>query len=92
MAIIAVTWMTFMSVVFVFPASPAPDAAAMNYAAVVLGGVLALSVVYFYFPKYGGVHWFEGPRANIDVGDGDAGSDGLGREKNETSTSSVEKI
>ncbi|KAF7974533.1 hypothetical protein HWV62_12002 [Athelia sp. TMB] len=91
-AIIAVTWMAFMSVIFVFPASPAPDAAAMNYAVVVLGGVLVLSVVYFYFPKYGGVHWFEGPRANIYVGDDDAGLDGLGREKNETSTSYVEQI
>ncbi|KAF7984560.1 hypothetical protein HWV62_13765 [Athelia sp. TMB] len=91
-AIIAVIWMTFMSVIFVFPASPAPDAVAMNYAVVVLGGVLVLSVVYFYLPKYGGVHWFEGPRANIYVGDDDAGLDGLGREKNETNTSYTEQI
>jgi hypothetical protein len=37
----------------------------MNYTVVVLGGVLLLSVIWYYFPKYGGVHWFKGPVANI---------------------------
>lgn len=57
--------MAFMSTVFLFPTAPAPDAVNMNYTVVVLGGVLALSVLYFYFPKYGGVYWFKGPVANI---------------------------
>lgn len=64
-AIIAVSWMTFMSIVFLFPTAPAPVAFSMNYTVVVLGGVLALSVIYFYFPKYGGVYWFKGPVANV---------------------------
>jgi len=60
-AIIAVTWMTFMSLVFLFPTTPDPEAMVMNYSIVVLGGILVLSVIYFYFPKYGGVYWFKGP-------------------------------
>jgi hypothetical protein len=28
----------------------------MNYTVVVLGGVLILSIAWYYFPKYGGVH------------------------------------
>jgi len=39
----------------------------MNYTVAVVGGVLTLSVVWFYFPKYGGVHWFQGPVRNIGV-------------------------
>lgn len=66
--VVAVIWMTFMSIVFLFPTSPGPNANNMNYTAVVLGGVVMLSVAYFYFPKYGGIHWFTGPVANIDVG------------------------
>jgi len=65
-AIVAVTWMAFMSIVFVFPTTPAPIAATMNYAVVVLGGILVLSVIYFYFPIYGGVHWFKGPVKTVD--------------------------
>ena len=33
----------------------------MNYTVVVIGGVLILSLVWYYFPVYGGVFWFEGP-------------------------------
>jgi len=65
-AIVAVTWMTFMSIVFLFPTSPNPQAPVMNYSVVVLGGVLILSVIYFYFPKYGGVYWFKGPVTTVE--------------------------
>ncbi|OJT12351.1 hypothetical protein TRAPUB_11126 [Trametes pubescens] len=65
-AAIAVLWMLFMGVVFLFPASPGPEVADMNYTVVVLGGVLFLSLVWYYFPKYGGVHWFTGPIPTID--------------------------
>ena len=37
----------------------------MNYTVVVLGGVLVLSVVWYYFPIYGAVHWFTGPVPNV---------------------------
>ncbi|RDX41178.1 APC amino acid permease [Lentinus brumalis] len=65
-ATISVLWMAFMGIVFLFPTSPGPAVADMNYTVVVLGGVLLLSVVWYYFPKYGGVHWFTGPISTID--------------------------
>jgi hypothetical protein len=38
----------------------------MNYTVVVLGGVLLLSVLYYYAPApYGGVHWFTGPKITV---------------------------
>ena len=37
----------------------------MNYTVVVWGGTLLLSLVYFYFPKYGGVYWFTGPVSTV---------------------------
>jgi hypothetical protein len=39
----------------------------MNYTVVLLGGVLSFSLVYYYFPKYGGKNWFTGPVATIDA-------------------------
>ncbi|KAI0632871.1 APC amino acid permease [Trametes polyzona] len=63
---IAVMWMLFMGIVFLFPTSPGPTVADMNYTIVVLGGVLLLSLIWYYFPKYGGVHWFEGPIPTIE--------------------------
>ena len=67
MAVISVTWMTFMGVVFLFPATPGVGVGDMNYTVVVLGGVLILSLAYYYFPKYGGKNWFTGPVQTVDV-------------------------
>ncbi|EGN92829.1 hypothetical protein SERLA73DRAFT_127192 [Serpula lacrymans var. lacrymans S7.3] len=64
-AIIAVVWMTFAWIVLLFPTAPAPTTTTMNYAVAVMGGTLVLATIYYFFPKYGGVHWFEGPLANI---------------------------
>ena len=58
-----------MNVVFLFPATPDTSVTNMNYTVVVLGGVFTLSIVWYYFPVYGGVHWFTGPVRNISVGD-----------------------
>lgn len=58
--------MAFMCIVFMFPTTPQTSAPEMNYSVVVLGGVLILSVVWYYFPVYGGVHWFTGPIRNIE--------------------------
>lgn len=66
-ALIAVAWMSFMTAIVMFPTSPSPAADDMNYTAVVLGGVLIGAVIYYYFPKYGGVYWFRGPLRNIDT-------------------------
>ena len=48
-----------------FPTTPGPTGATMNYTVVVGGGWILLCVAYYYFPKYGGIHWFTGPVANI---------------------------
>ncbi|KAJ7845755.1 APC amino acid permease [Mycena leptocephala] len=80
-AALAVLWQLFMAFVLLFPTAPSPTAPSMNYAAVVAGGVLLLSVGYYYFPRYGGVHWFKGPVHTVD--DVELGENGLGtpREK-----------
>ncbi|KAI0728352.1 APC amino acid permease [Irpex lacteus] len=81
-ALISVLWMLFMGIVLLFPASPNPETEDMNYASVVLFGTLILSLVWYWFPVYGGVHWFEGPvptvaKGKYRSGDGD-GSDRSG--------------
>ncbi|KAJ7696949.1 APC amino acid permease [Mycena rosella] len=65
-AIAAVLWMWFMTVVLLFPSAPDPTAQTMNNTVVVLFGVLFLALVYYYFPRFGGVHWFQGPVATIE--------------------------
>lgn len=69
-ALISVLWLGFMTVVFLFPSTPSTSTADMNYTVVVLFGTLSLSLVWYYFPRYGGVHWFTGPVPTIAVEDG----------------------
>ena len=57
--------MLFYFIVFCFPTGPQTTAGSMNYTVVVLGGWFFLSLVWYYFPVYGGVHWFTGPVATI---------------------------
>lgn len=57
--------MLFLGTVFLFPTSPTTTVEDMNYTVVVLGGVMILSLAWYYFPKYGGVHWFTGPVSNL---------------------------
>ena len=64
-SVTAVFFMVFMVVVFLFPTTPQTSVSEMNYTVVVLGGVMLLSLMWYYFPKYGGVYWFTGPVANI---------------------------
>lgn len=66
-ALMSVLFMGLMSVVFLFPTSPGPAVADMNYTVAVFGGVMLLALIYYYFPKYGGVYWFTGPISNIDI-------------------------
>ncbi|KAJ6554278.1 amino acid permease-domain-containing protein [Mycena capillaripes] len=80
-AALAVLFQSFMTVVLLFPAAPTPTAQSMNYAAVVVGGVLLLSLGYYYFPRYGGVHWFTGPVYNVDEMEMDENSAETPREK-----------
>jgi len=67
-AIVSVLFMAFLGIVFLFPGNPGVGAQDMNYSVVVVGGVMALSILWYYFPKYGGVHWFKGPIPNIHLG------------------------
>ncbi|KIJ63944.1 hypothetical protein HYDPIDRAFT_91196 [Hydnomerulius pinastri MD-312] len=65
-AAISVVFMIFMMVVLCFPSTPLPQATDMNYTSVVLGGVMTLAMIWYYFPVYGGVHWFQGPVSNMN--------------------------
>lgn len=65
--VLAVLFMILMGIVFLFPTTPQTSVQEMNYTVAVLGGVMLLSVIWYYFPKYGGVHWFKGPVSNIDI-------------------------
>ncbi|KAI0063022.1 APC amino acid permease [Artomyces pyxidatus] len=81
-AFISVLWMVFMGIVFLFPTNASSDTADMNYTVVVLGGVMILSVVWYYFPKYGGVYWFTGPIPTIDsAGSEESISDGSSKDE-----------
>ncbi|EIW80593.1 hypothetical protein CONPUDRAFT_154619 [Coniophora puteana RWD-64-598 SS2] len=66
--LVALAFMVFTIVVFLFPASPGTAVADMNYAVVVLSVMFALIVGWYYCPTYGGVHWFRGPQANVGTG------------------------
>ncbi|KAJ7058137.1 amino acid/polyamine transporter I [Mycena amicta] len=72
-AIVAVLFMFFFGIVFLFPTTPQTNVASMNYTTVVLGGVMILSVLWYYAPIVGGVHWFKGPIANIVLAEPDEG-------------------
>ncbi|KAG8686042.1 GABA-specific high-affinity permease, partial [Ceratobasidium sp. 395] len=66
-AVIAVTFMTFIDFVFLFPADLNPAVADMNYSVVVTGAVFIGCLTWYWFPKYGGVNWFKGPVATVEV-------------------------
>ncbi|KAG2355097.1 amino acid/polyamine transporter I [Suillus spraguei] len=65
-AVIAVSYMIIMDIVFFFPTTPQTNVPNMNYTVVVLGGILFLSILWYYCPMYGGVYWFTGPVSNIE--------------------------
>ena len=64
-AMCAAGWNIFAIVIVMFPTNPGPDVTTMNYTVVVGGGWVGLSIIYYFFPKYGGRYWFTGPMANI---------------------------
>ena len=58
-----------------------------NYSVVVLFGTLALSLLWYYCPRYGGVHWFTGPVPTIAA----AAASADGSESASVSDGSVEE-
>ena len=74
-----------MFIVFMFPVTPQTTVEDMNYTVVVEGGILILSLAYYYFPKYGGVYWFTGPIPTLEK---TANGEGSGRA---STTDSMEK-
>ncbi|KAF9031821.1 APC amino acid permease [Hymenopellis radicata] len=64
-AFVAATFTIFMSIVFFFPSEPGPLVDEMNYGVVLFMGIVALSMVYYFFPVYGGRYWFNGPVLTI---------------------------
>ena len=66
-AMMAVVFMLVFGVVFLFPETPHAGPGDMNYTVAVLGGVLGGSLVWYYMPKWGGVHWFTGPVRTIEA-------------------------
>jgi hypothetical protein len=69
-AAIAVVFMIVMMVVLCFPSTPQAQVPSMNYTSVVLGGIMTLAMIWYYFPVYGGVHWFQGPVSNTKANHG----------------------
>lgn len=59
-------YLAFISVIVCIPSDLPTDAADMNYASLVTGAVFIFSLAWYYFPKYGGVYWFTGPKSNIE--------------------------
>ncbi|TFL06889.1 amino acid/polyamine transporter I [Pterulicium gracile] len=61
-----VLFMLLMGIVFLFPSTPETTVQDMNYSVVVTAGVLVLSLVWYFFPRYGGRYWFSGPVRTVD--------------------------
>ncbi|KZT30122.1 amino acid transporter [Neolentinus lepideus HHB14362 ss-1] len=60
---IAVAWVAFVTVVLMFPSSSVPSAENMNYAVVIIVGILGLAGVWWVLSAR---KWFKGPVPNID--------------------------
>ena len=84
--------MVFMTIIFMFPTSPGANVTSMNYTVVVLGGVLLLSLAWYYFPVYGGVYWFTGPVPNIDREPKEAESDATSVDRKAIGETSVVEV
>jgi hypothetical protein len=83
--------MSVMVFIFLFPAEPEVAPMTMNYTVVVFGGVLILATIYYWFPRYGGVHWFKGPVTTIRDDDTSSSTGSDRKEAHERSRTSHEK-
>lgn len=87
-SLIAVLWMSFATIVLLFPTTPSGiDASTnMNYTVVVLFGWILLCVAGYY--ASGANRWFRGPKSNLVEGEGVR----EGEEKRSESESGDEKV
>ncbi|EPX71499.1 uncharacterized protein SOCG_01716 [Schizosaccharomyces octosporus yFS286] len=66
LAIFSVAWLWFIAIMLFFPSYQHPNKMEMNWAIIVFIFVCLFCVVYYYFPKYGGKTFFQGPVKTVE--------------------------
>lgn len=65
LAVISTLYILFLVAALVLPQLYPVDSQTLNYAPICIGIVSFISLVGWFFPKWGGRHWFEGPIKTI---------------------------
>jgi len=65
LAIIATAYILFLFSVLVLPQLYPVDANTLNYAPICVGIITIISLVGWFFPRWGGMYWFQGPIKTI---------------------------
>ncbi|EFJ43640.1 hypothetical protein VOLCADRAFT_96197 [Volvox carteri f. nagariensis] len=63
--VLTVLWLCTVLVLFVLPATYPVSLQNCNWSGPMVLGVVALLLLWYYFPVYGAKTWFKGPRANL---------------------------
>ena len=66
LGVVSTMWALFSVVVFCLPIEMPVDANNLNYAAMAFSGTCFISVLMYFFPKWGAYHWFKGPAHTVD--------------------------
>jgi len=62
---ITALYILFQFVVLMLPQVFPVNAKTLNYAPIMIGGITLIALVSWFFPKWGGRHWFQGPQRTI---------------------------
>jgi hypothetical protein len=65
LAIIATLYISFLFGVLILPQLYPVDADTLNYAPICIGIITTISLVGWFFPRWGGMYWFQGPIKTI---------------------------
>jgi len=65
LAVIASLWISFLFVVLILPQLYPVNAQTLNYAPICIGIISIVSLAGWFFPRWGGRHWFKGPIKTI---------------------------